>query len=152
LTSLAGCDQQCNDRANLAVLNDLKLDTNLLVDAIATAESYLYTPEQLDFARQLDRSFLPDIVELAKENNIQLILVRTKHLDDPTEASESAALKAYIKALKAFAKDNDVFVLDFAHDEHLTSDLFIDSHHLSQAGRVVFTKMLAEALAPILKK
>ena len=75
--------------ANLAVFQDLNLDSNLLVDAIATAKSYLYTPDQLDFAAQLDKSFLPDIVGLAKENNIQLILVRTKHLDDPTEASES---------------------------------------------------------------
>jgi hypothetical protein len=152
LTNLTGCNPQCNDNANTTVFQDLNLDSNLLVEAIATAESYLYTPEQMDFATQLDKSFLPDIVSLAKENNIQLILVRTKHLDDPTEASESAALKDYIKALKTYAANNGVIVLDFAHDERLTSDLYIDTHHLSPAGSTVFTKMLAEALAPILKK
>jgi hypothetical protein len=152
LTSLVGCDQLCNNRANLAVLDDLKLDTNLLVDAIATAESYLYTPDQMNFAAQLDKSFLPDIVELAKENNIQLILVRTKHLNAPTEASEPAELQDYVKALKAYAGENGVIVLDFAHDKRLTSDLFMDSHHLTQAGKIIFTKMLAEALIPILKK
>ena len=152
LTNLIGCDPQCNDNANVAVFQDLNLDTNLLVEAIATAESYLYTPEQLDFAAQLDRSFLPDIVALAKENDIQLILVRTKHLDDPTEATESAALKDYIKSLKDYAEKNGVIVLDFAHNERLTSDLFVDTHHLSPVGSTVFTKMLAEALAPILKK
>jgi hypothetical protein len=152
LTNLIGCNPGCNDDANVAVFQDLNLDSNLLVEAIATAESYLYTPEQLDFAAQLDKSFLPDIVGIAKENNIQLILVRTKHLDTPTEASESAPLKNYIQALKAYAEQNGVIVLDFAHDERLTSNLFVDSHHLSEAGSVVFTKMLAEALMPILKK
>jgi hypothetical protein len=152
LTNLTGCNPQCNDNANIAVFQDLNLDTNLLVEAIATAESYLYTPEQMDFAAQLDKSFLPDIVGLAKKNNIQLILVRTKHLDDPTEASESSALKGYIQALKTYAEQNGVIVLDFAHDQRLTSDLFGDSHHLSPTGETIFTKMLAQALAPILKK
>jgi len=152
LTNLMGCNPQCNDNANTTVFQDLNLDTNLLVEAIATAESYLYTPEQMDFAAQLDKSFLPDIVGMAKENDIQLILVRTKHLDDPTEASESAALKGYIKALKDYAAQNGIIVLDFSHDQRLTSDLYLDTHHLSPAGSAVFTKMLAEALAPVLKK
>jgi hypothetical protein len=147
LTNLTGCDPQCNDNANFTVFQDLNLDSNLLVEAIATAESYLYTPKQMDFAAQLDQSFLPDIIRLAQENNLQLILVRTKHLDTPTEASESAPLKGYIQALKSYAEQNGVIVLDFAYDKRLTSDLFVDSHHLSEAGSIVFTKMLAEALA-----
>jgi hypothetical protein len=152
LTSLAGCNPQCNDDANLIVFQDLNLDSNLLVEAIATAESYLYTSERMDFAAQLDKSFLSDIVGLAQENDIQLILVRTKHLDDPTEASESAALKGYIQSLKTYAEQNGVILLDFAHDARLTSDLYVDTHHLSPAGSTVFTKMLAETLIPILKK
>jgi len=151
-SSLVGCDQQCNDNANNAVFQGVNLDSNLLVDAIATAESYLYTPDQLDFSAQLDNSFLPEIVRMAKENNIQLILVRTKHLDSPTESAESAALKGYITSLKTYAKKNGVTVLDFAHDERLTPDLFVDSHHLSPAGTDVFTKMLSEALKPVLIK
>ncbi len=152
LPELMGCDQACNDEANLVVFQDLNLDANLLVEAIATAESYLYTPERLDFPAQLNQSYLPEMVSLTQGNAIQLILVRTKHLDDPTEASESAPLKGYIQALKAYAEQNGVIVLDFAHDERLTSDLYVDSHHLSEAGSDVFTRMLAEALSPILRK
>jgi hypothetical protein len=152
LSSLVGCNQKCNDDANIAVFKDNNLESNLLVEAIATAESYLYTPAQLDFAAQLDNSFLPEIVSLAKENNIQLVLVRTKHLDDPTAVSESAALKGYIEDLKSFADKNNVIVLDFAHDDRLTSDLFMDTHHLTPAGAVIFTNMLAEALNPIFHK
>ena len=151
LTNWLGCDQKCNDNASLTVFQDLNLDANLLVEAIATAESYLYTPNQLNFAGQVDNSFLPDMVQIAKDNGIQLILVRTKHLDDASLATESPALKGYIAALKDYAQKNDVIVLDFAHDERLTSDLFSDTHHLTLQGESLFTGMLAEALKPILK-
>ncbi len=152
LSGLAGCDQKCNDDANYSVFLDLNLDSNMLVEAIATAEAYLYTPEQMAFSTQLDKSFLPDIVRMAKENNIQLILMRTKHLDMPTEATEPAALKGYIGALNQYAVQNDLIMLDFSHEERLTNDLFVDTHHLTPAGQSVFTEMLAEALKPILKK
>ena len=152
LTGWMGCDEKCNDDASNAVFQDLNLDANMLVEAIATAESYLYTPDQLNFAAQLDNSFLPDMVQIAKENNIKLILVRTKHLDDPSEATESTALKNYLAALKDYAQKNDVAVLDFAHDNRLTSDLFSDTHHLTPAGAGIFTQMLADALKPIITK
>ncbi len=151
LSGWLGCDINCNDNASLAVFQDMNLDANLLVEAIATAESYLYTPNQLNFAGQLDNSYLPDMVQIARDNNIQLILVRTKHLDDPSYATESAALKDYIVALKDYAQKNDVVVLDFAHDDRLTSDLFSDTHHLTPTGEGIFTGMLAEALKPVLK-
>ena len=151
LTSWLGCDQNCNDNASITVFQDLNLDANLLVEAIATAESYLYTPTQLNFSGQLNNSFLPDIVQIAKENNIQLILVRTKHLDDPSFATESPVLKDYIAALKDYAKKNNIIVLDFAHDDRLTSDLFSDTHHLTLQGASIFTALLADALKPILK-
>lgn len=149
---LLGCDPDCNEKANVAVFGGDNLDPNLLVDAVASAESYLYTPDRLDFSKQVDRSFLPEMIRIANKNNIQLILVRTKHLDDPNVASESAALKAYIQSLKAYAAENKVIVLDFSHDDRMTRDLYFDDYHTNRAGMVVFTQLLAEALLPILKK
>jgi lysophospholipase L1-like esterase len=92
------------------------------------------------------------MIHLAQKNNIQLILVRTKHLTYPTEASEPLALREYMQKFKAYAAQNNITVLDFAHDERLTPDLFADSHHLTEAGKAVFTEMLAEALKLILSK
>jgi len=152
LTNLVGCDLDCNDSANNSIFLDLNLDSNLLVDAIASAESYLYTPDQLNFDAQLNNSFLPDITRIAQEQQIKLILVRTKHLNDPSESTESAALKSYIAALRKYANANDILVLDFAHEERLTSDLFADSHHLLPAGAMIFTSILADALNPIINK
>jgi hypothetical protein len=150
--ALLGCDAACNDQANVTVFGGDNLDQNLLVDAVASAESYLYTPDRLDFDRQVGQSFLPEMVRIARSNNIQLILVRTKHLDDLSEASESAALQGYIQALKAYAAGNKLIYIDFSHDPRLTKDLYFDNYHTNKAGMAVFTQILAEALLPILKQ
>ncbi len=152
LTNLLGCDAACNDRANIAVFQDLNIDNSLLVEAIATAESYLYTPERLDFDNQIGKSFLPDMVQRAQDKGIQIILVRTKHQIYPTEASQPLALRDYIEKLEAYASENGLVYLDFSHDERLTPDLFADSHHLNERGSQVFTEILTEALLPILNK
>ncbi|MGC1375427.1 MAG: hypothetical protein WA821_04340 [Anaerolineales bacterium] len=152
LPAVFGCNAKCTDKANIIVFRDNNLGQNSLTNAAASAEAYLYTPDRLDFSRQLDQSFLPEMVRIARENKIQLILVRTKHLNAASEKSESAALKNYIQALKTYAAQNNVIVLDFAYDKRLTRKLYYDNYHTTMAGAVVFTKILSEALLPIINK
>jgi hypothetical protein len=152
LPAMFGCNTACTDDANIEVFKDNNLDQNLLTDAVASAESYLYKPDKLDFNKQVGQSFLPEMIRIARKNKIQLVLVRTKHLDDLDEVSESAGLKSYIQALKIYAAKNNVIVLDFAHDQRLTEDLYFDNYHMTSAGAVVFTNILAEALLPIINK
>ncbi len=151
LTSLAGCDPGCNENANYIVFNDNNIDNVLLVEAIATAESYLYTPQRLDFDNQVSRSFLPDIITLAEENDIQLIFVRTKHFTYPTLASQPLALQEYSKKLAVYLEQNNIPLLDFSSDPRLTENLYVDSHHMSEQGAVVFTKIVGEALMGIIE-
>lgn len=150
LTNLAGCDPGCNENANYIVFNDQNIDNVLLVEAIATAESYLYTPERLDFDAQLPNSLLPDMISLAQEHNIQLVFVRTKHFTYPTLASQPVALQVYNSKLAAYLQENDIPLLDFSSDPRLTEDLYVDSHHMSAQGAAVFTELVAEALAKLL--
>ncbi len=152
LPRLTGCDIECTDNATLQVFQDNNIDEKLLVDAVATAESYLYAPQRLDFAGQVGKSFLPDMIQMARENDVTLILVRTRNLFYPDAPSEPLALRRYIRDFKAYAAENGVTVLDFAHDERLTPDLFYDPLHLTEDGARVFTSLLAEALIPHLKK
>jgi hypothetical protein len=152
LPRLAGCDTACTDNATLQVFQENNIDEKLLVDAVATAESYLYTSERLDFHSQVDKSFLPDILQLARENGVSLILVRTKNLFYPDAPSEPLSLRRYIQNFKTYAEENGVIVLDFAHDERLTPGLFYDPLHFTEEGARVFTNLLAEALAPYIQK
>jgi hypothetical protein len=146
---LSGCDLACTEMAMSDVFGNQNFEPDQLNEAINSAENFLYTRENLDFQQQIDRSFLPEIVRLCKENNIKLILVRTKILRFSAANPEPSALIDYMNDLSTYAQDNGVLLIDFAHDQRLASGNFKDMHHLNQGGRRIFTEMLVEALRSV---
>lgn len=149
IPEMAGCNVSCTDEAMNSTLDGSELEPGELRKAVAAAEQYLYTPRQLDFHRQVERSFLPEMIRLAKENDIQVIFVRLKI--NPAEGDESHALQDYIRDLRGYLSQNDIPFLDFQSDTRLIEQLFRDVTHLNEAGRRIFTRLLAEALEPVLK-
>jgi len=145
-----GCDLECSDEAMNNVFGNQNFDPDQFNRAINVAENFLYTDENLDFESQIDQSFLPEIIRLCKENNIKLILVRTKTLRFSREVPEPAALTKYVNDLNIYAQRNDVPLIDFAHSDRLPPALFTDINHLNSDGKKVFTEMLVEAIRPIL--
>lgn len=143
---LLNCDHDCTDTAMGMVFGAGNLEQNILGDAIGTAESYLYSAQALDFDRQLERSFLPEMVRMLRENGTQLILVRTKTMRFPDEDSEPLALKTYINKLSAYLQTNGVILVDYGQDERLKEEYFYDPLHLNEAGREVFTALIVDAL------
>ncbi|MEW6029463.1 MAG: hypothetical protein ACOYZ8_04520 [Chloroflexota bacterium] len=142
------CDAACTNGAMDAVFRAANLEANLLAEAVASAEAYLYTPRALDFDASVDDSFLPEIVRLCRENGIQLIFVRARTLRFD---SEPPGLKTYMDDLASYLDERGIPFLDFSRDERLVPALFADNLHLNEAGRIVFTEILAEALKPVLK-
>jgi lysophospholipase L1-like esterase len=132
------------------VFGNQNFDPDQFNRAINLAENFLYTDENLDFERQINRSFLPRIIQLCRENNIKLILVRTKTLRFSRAYPEPPALNEYIGGLSAYARRNDVPLIDFSHSDRLSPVLFTDINHLNSDGEKVFTGMLVEAIRPIL--
>lgn len=143
---LLNCNADCTDVAMGTVFGAGNMEQNILGDAIGTAESYLYTPQALDFERQLDRSFLPEIVRLARENGIQLVLIRTKTLRYPDEESEPLELKTYMNEMAAYLEANHVILLDYGQEPSLKEEFFYDPLHLNEEGRVIFTALIVNAL------
>ncbi len=139
---LFGCDEDCTDYALGEIFAGADLEPKALVDAVGAAEAYLYTPDQLNFDAQIERSFLPDMIRIADENNIQLIFVRIK-----VETHEpDAELNAYIASLTSYLNENHALVLDYGNDPRLSHEFFRDSIHLSDEGKVLFTQILANGL------
>ena len=114
------------------------------------SEEILYTPEHMDFDRQINQSFLPEIIRLTRDNGIQLILVRvwTRPGSFPGDPD---AMDAYSDSLGEYLKENNVILLDFSRDERLIKDYFYDDVHMTEEGMAVFTNLLAKALSPILE-
>lgn len=147
---LFGCDNRCTDKAMGIVYGAANMEQNILGDAIGTAEDYLYTPGALDFNQQVNRSFLPEIVRMCRENGIQLVLIRTKTMRYPDEASEPLALKMYMENMSAYLNTHGVILLDFGQDERIKTEYFYDPLHLNEQGRVIFTEMIVNSLKTIL--
>jgi lysophospholipase L1-like esterase len=143
------CSQKCYETSMGDVFGNQNFEPDQLNEAINSAENYLYTDENLDFKKQIDRSFLPEIVRICRENHIQLILVRTKTLRFSRERPEPAALVQYIHDLNNYARENGIPLIDFAHDDRLDPGLYKDLHHLTEDGKKVFTEMLVEALKSV---
>ena len=148
--ALFGCDLECSDEAMNKVFGNQNFDPDQFNRAINLAESFLYTDENLDFETQIDRSFLPEIIRLCKENDIKLILVRTKTLRFSREVPEPAALTDYMNNLSIYVQRNEVLLIDFSHSDRLPPNLFVDINHLNSDGKKIFTEMLVETIRPIL--
>ena len=142
---ILGCDPACMDYAMEAVFEANNLDVTFLSEAIASSDEYFYTPERLDFDEQVEKSFLPEVIRLCRENGIQLILVRMPILSFEEPGTQPEGLDAYIRDLAAYLQANDVPFFDF-DNKNFIGEYFTDSLHLNEQGRAIFTQKLVEAL------
>lgn len=140
------CAQPCMDNAMETVFGDNNMDPNFLSDALAAADDYLYSPAALNFNQQVGDSFLPDLIKLAQENSIQLILVRMRILRFATPGSEPPALIQYNQGLSTYLAENGIIYLDYSGLTELGREYFDDPLHINPAGQVIFTDRFAEDL------
>jgi hypothetical protein len=106
-----------------------------------------------DFAANVENSFLPEIIRLAKENNIGIIFVRMKRRRDLKENSQSPNLLKYADDLRQYLEVNNAEMIDFTHEKRILEKHFDVGDHLSVAeGKALFTQLLAERMGPVMKK
>ena len=140
-----GCDPACMDYAMEVVFEANNLDVTFLSEAIASSDEYFYTPERLDFEAQVDKSFLPEVIRLCRENGIQLILVRMPILSFEDPGTQPEGLDAYVQDLAVYLQENEVPFFDFDNRE-FTGSYFTDSLHLNERGKALFTRKLVDSL------
>jgi hypothetical protein len=123
---------------------------------VAVAEIIVERPH-FDFPAQLERSFLPEIVRIAREAGIKLVLVRlptrTTAENDPQSlpAWHRDWMPGYEADLFAWLAEQGVGSLDFEGDPRIPVDWFARGDHLGEEpGQAEFTKILAAALEPYL--
>ncbi len=95
----------------------------------------------------ISASFLPLLVAETQEAGVRLVLVRHKRRRDVVPGQQPAALEQHLESLWRWLDDHHVTWVDFTLDPRLTEAHFVDNVHLTEAGRAVFTQMLAESLA-----
>lgn len=127
---------------------------NLLAEELGNAQlksEEVKNKDLYDFQKALPVSFLPAMVEIARENNIRLVLVRVKRRREVRGLQRPAGLDEYIRDLKQWCSSEQVPLIDFSEDARLTLDLYADGDHLNRGdGRTLFTQLLTEQLKPYL--
>ena len=121
-----------------------------LNDMITMAGTYLHEEERLDFSAQLPRSFLPEIVRICQENNIQLTLVYTKTIYAEQSEESARMLESYRNDLFQYAAENNINIIDYANDERVLESFFEDSVHMNSEGKHAFTEIFAADYAKLL--
>lgn len=147
---LLDCNKTCMDYAMEVVFQANNLDVTFLSDAIAASDEYFYTEEALNFDEQVGNSFLPEVIRLCKENEIQLVLIRMPILRFEEPGTEPAGLNDYIQDLARYLEENGVPFFDFDQKE-FTTEYFTDSLHLNEQGKALFTQKLVKSLMTVIK-
>jgi hypothetical protein len=148
---LLNCDKDCADASVNSLFVTANLQPEVAHQSLINAEIGLYGSGGEDFAHQVERFYLPEIIRLCQKNGIRLILVHTPTLVYPTRDSEPEFIRRYLADLQTWLEARGVTYLDFYYDPRITSDMYQDAVHMNERGKVVFTEALAEALKPILK-
>lgn len=112
-----------------------------------------------DFEAELPGSFLPEIVRICRESDIQLILMRMRPRRNAEFSDDRShfptALKVdlprYERALQAYLAAESVPLLDFSEDQRIPIEWFASGDHLNrQEARVGFTELLSAAFKALM--
>jgi len=151
VSSLCGLEQGIPDQAIERLFDEKNLNTELLTIRQLAAES-AGSNKLYNFQQELERSFLPYMIDMAKENNIQLVFVRMKRRRDVKPGGQPKALQKYIKNLEDYLTKNRVLFIDFTDDKRIKIEHYGAGDHLSRSGgRQLFTKILTEKMLPIIQ-
>ena len=140
------CDRNCTDYGLGELFSGNDLEPGVLNNAIGAAESSLYMPENLDFDSQVERSFLPDMLEIADDNDLKLVFVRIKVASGYEGSPE---LDDYLDKLQNYIEERNAIMLDFGSDPRITDDSFRDSVHYNEEGQRIFSELVGDALTDI---
>jgi len=146
---LNGCGPECADDAVEEVLRG-DIAPRQLADYIIRSDMVLYAGRKLDFAYQLEHSFLPEIVRMADEKGMQVVMVRMPTQIFPNSELEPDGLAEYNAGLEIYLEEHGIVLLNFEHDPRFPPEDFTEPTHLDNEAKQRFTEILAEALLRLL--
>jgi hypothetical protein len=102
-----------------------------------------YNERYLDFRQCLNRSFLPHMIRVAKENDIRLVFIRIQRR--PFKKGEpplqSKKLKNYISDLRNYILENNMGFHDFTGDPEIRLSMYGSGDHIADKYRPKYTRI-----------
>lgn len=102
-----------------------------------------YDDKHLDFQQCLNRSFLPHMIQLAKENNIRLVFIRIQKrpFKKGQPPPQNKKLKNYISDLRNYILENNMGFHDFTGDPKIRRSMYGSGDHIADKYRPKYTKI-----------
>ncbi len=132
------------DQWEAAVFPAERMDAVVLEQAMGTIDGE--SGASLNFKESLASSFLPLIVEEARQAGTELVLVRHKRQRDLHPGHQSPELRQYTKELQAWLKGQGVHFVDFSERTEFLAPHYTSADHLGASGQELFTTLLAQEL------
>jgi len=138
-------DKKAPDKAIANVFDNKNLNQRLLtkqqlaIESVANSKTY-------DFSSAMPNSFLPQIIQLAKSNNIEIAFVRLRRRRDANGEETSKSLNKYIANLENYLDEQKDPFIDFTDLKEIKEHHYADGDHLTQHGAALFTDSLAQRM------
>ena len=107
--------------------------------------------ESFDFVSMNPRSFLPSFVDLSRENDLNLVLVRLRRrpTDEGNRPEEDPRLEGYLEDLRAWLNQESIPYFDFSDETDLTIDWYGEGDHIATTHTTRYTEMLYQRLRTV---
>jgi hypothetical protein len=94
------------------------------------------------FYEEIENSFLPAIIQIAKEKKIDLVLVKTsKNPSISTKIEIEILQKSYVENLSSYLNSNGVHFIDMTGVDWIDATMFYDSAHIWSRYKIHYTKL-----------
>ena len=132
-------------RATLKVLHD-RVNDLFRVEALRDQadEARTLDDELTPFADVVDGSFLPDLIEVARQRNIELWLVRVKKRRVAEGRPEKPGVPEYIVDLRRYLKEHGVHYIDLTPNRWESIDLYGSGDHISPRHERDYTRLFVQ--------
>lgn len=143
---------------NKKIIDELRSGDEPVLDKIAYGGPALEKeaqsrPEFQDFGANVESSFLPHMIEVAKRKGFKLVVTRHKSrpfAENLAEANTPVCQK-YRKDIAAYITERGQVFLDYELEPALKIEHYGNGSHLNRGeGRATFTRLLAEDIKALL--
>ncbi len=104
------------------------------------------------FFNQEQASFLPAMMDVARENGIKLLFFRVKRrpeADGGVTASEPDQMRGYVKRLQHWIEERGGLLYDETYDPNIRLEAYNDGDHIGEGHRDWYRKYFWQRVAPM---
>ena len=140
------CGPDCVDEAFEYVFDDRQINALLWEEYLLNLDETLYEPENLKFENQVNKSFLPEIINDSRSNGMVPVFVRVRYKSHAQGQSDPPELIVYLNDLKEYIEKHGGLYIDLVEENGLTQEMYRDNIHINEDYAETATTIIARVI------